>query len=181
MGKSRDSTTAHKPVSSPDDTPVSEQRSHVMRSVGQRDTKPEMALRRALHARGFRYRLNVKGYAGRPDILLPRFKAAVFVHGCFWHRHQDCRHAKMPLTRTEFWHAKFESNVTRDIAVQATLLEAGWRVATIWECALRKPEQVNLTADRLSTWLLSETDTFELGEREVLMPPSENNDGSPSG
>lgn len=138
-----------------------------MRSVGQRDTKPEMALRRALHARGFRYKLHVKGYAGKPDIVFPKFSAAIFVHGCFWHRHQGCRYATTPATRTDFWQAKFEANVARDSAVRGALLAAGWRVATIWECALRKPEQVTLATDRLSAWLRTEADALELGEHEV--------------
>ena len=140
-----------------------------------------MALRQALHARGFRYRLHVKGYAGKPDILLPKFSAAIFVHGCFWHRHQGCRYATTPATRTDFWQAKFEANVARDSAVRGALLAAGWRVATIWECALRKPEQVNLATDRLSVWLRTEADALELGEHEVSSLTREGKNVMPSG
>lgn len=104
----------------------------------------------------------------------------VFVHGCFWHRHLGCRYATNPKTRAEFWEVKFAANVARDSAVRAALLEAGWRVATIWECALRKPEQVAVAADQLSTWLLSETETLELGEREVSPPTGEGEDVSSS-
>ncbi|PWE30597.1 very short patch repair endonuclease [Maritimibacter sp. 55A14] len=156
-------------------------RSRMMAGIKGKNTKPELALRRALHARGFRYRLHSRKFQGRPDLVLPKHRAVVFVHGCFWHRHEGCRYATTPSTRAEFWQAKFEANVARDITVRVALLEAGWRVATIWECALRQPEQVAIAADRLSTWLLTETDTLEFGEREVSAPPRENKDVSPFG
>jgi DNA mismatch endonuclease, patch repair protein len=141
-----------------------ETRSRIMASVKQKNTAPEIAIRKELHARGFRYRLHSHGLRGRPDFVLAKFRAVVFVHGCFWHRHEGCRYATTPSTRAEFWQAKFKANVVRDSAIRVALLEAGWRVATIWECYVRKPEQVTLAADRLSAWLLSETDTLELGE-----------------
>ena len=142
-------------------------RSRMMAGIKGKNTKPELALRRALHARGFRYRLHSTKVRGRPDLVLPKHRAVVFVHGCFWHRHAGCRYATNPKTRAEFWEAKFAANVARDSAVRDALLVAGWRVATIWECALRKPEQVTLATDRLSGWLLTETDELELGERDV--------------
>ena len=155
-----------------------ETRSRMMAGIKAKNTRPELALRRALHARGLRYRLHSKHARGRPDLLLPKYGAVIFVHGCFWHRHLGCRYATTPKTRTEFWEAKFAANVARDSAVQAALLGAVWRVATVWECALRKPEKIAATADQLSTWLLSETDTLELGEREVSPPPGEGEDVS---
>ncbi|RFU14506.1 DNA mismatch endonuclease Vsr [Rhodobacteraceae bacterium W635] len=170
--------TAHKPATSAGESAVSEQRSRIMRSVAQKDTKPEMALRWALHARGFRYRLHTTKVRGQPDLVLPKYRTVVFVHGCFWHRHPGCRYATNPKMRAEFWEVKFAANVARDSAVRAALLEAGWRVATIWECALRKPEKVAAAADQLSTWLLSETETLELGEREVSSPKGEGEDVS---
>jgi DNA mismatch endonuclease (patch repair protein) len=85
------------------------------------------------------------------------------VHGCFWHRHQGCRYTTTPSTRQEFWQAKFTANVARDAAVRGELLEDGWRVATVWECALRKPDQVAASAELLSTWLLSDEDQIEIG------------------
>jgi DNA mismatch endonuclease (patch repair protein) len=103
-------------------------------------------------------------------------RAAIFVHGCFWHRHHGCRYASTPSTRADFWQAKFEANVARDSAVREVLLAAGWRVATIWECALRKPEQVSLATQRLSVWLVPETDTLELGEVEVSAPTGDGED-----
>ena len=157
-----------------------ETRSRMMAGIKGKNTRPELALRRSLHARGFRYRLHSKNAQGRPDLVLPKYRAVVFVHGCFWHRHLGCRYATNPKTRAEFWEVKFAANVARDSAVRAALLEAGWRVATIWECALRKPEQIAAAADQFSTWLLSETETLELGEREVSPPTGEGEDVSSS-
>lgn len=138
-------------------------RSRMMAGIKGKNTRPELALRRAMHARGFRYRLHSTKIHGRPDLVLPKYRAVVFVHGCFWHRHEGCRYATNPTTRAEFWEAKFEANVTRDNVVQGALLDAGWRIATIWECTLRKPEKITLVADRLSMWLFNGTDTLELG------------------
>lgn len=140
-----------------------ETRFRMMAGIKGKNTRPELALRRALHARGFRYRLHSANLHGRPDLVLPKHRAVVFVHGCFWHRHEGCRYATNPTTRAEFWEAKFEANVTRDNVVQGALLDAGWRIATIWECTLRKPEKITLVADRLSMWLFNGTDTLELG------------------
>ena len=142
-------------------------RSRMMAGIRGWDTKPELALRRALHARGFRYRLHAKNVVGRPDLVLPKYGAVVFMHGCFWHHHEGCRYATTPATRPEFWQAKFSANVARDIAVRGTLLETGWRVATVWECALRKPEQVEIAAMLLSNWLRDGANMIELGEREI--------------
>ena len=142
-------------------------RSRMMAGIRGANTRPELAIRKALHARGFRYRLHVKGLAGRPDFILPMHRAAVFVHGCFWHRHEECRYATTPSTRREFWLTKFEANVRRDITTRKSLLESGWRVATVWECALRKPQQVATTADHLTTWLHSEDIQIEIGKNPI--------------
>src|SRR6056297_2569954 len=155
-------------------------RSRMMAGIKGKNTKPELALRRALHARGYRYRLHSKNVRGRPDLVLPKHRAVIFVHGCFWHRHEGCRYANTPATRAEFWQAKFDANIARDSAVRGALLAAGWRVATIWECALRKPEQITLTTDRLSAWLRTEANALELGEREVSALSREGEDvGAP--
>ena len=122
-------------------------RSRMMSGIRGKDTRPELALRRALHARGFRYRLHARGVTGRPDLVLPKYRAIIFVHGCFWHRHENCRFAKTPATRREFWADKFAANIARDQFFQESLLAEGWRVATIWECALRKPHMVDGTAE----------------------------------
>ena len=156
-------------------------RSRMMAGIKGRNTKPELVLRKALHARGFRYRLHAKNVAGRPDLVLPRYRAVVFVHGCFWHRHEGCRYAATPATRPEFWQAKFSANVARDIAVRDSLLESGWRVATVWECALRKPEQVEAVAKLLSNWLPNGTGMIELGEQDISVAECSNTDGIPVG
>lgn len=142
-------------------------RSRMMSGIRGKDTKPELALRRALHARGFRFRLHSKAVHGRPDLVLPKYRAVVFVHGCFWHRHEGCRYTTTPSTRQEFWHAKFTASVARDAAVRGKLLKDGWRVATVWECALRKPVQIVASIDRLSAWLRSEEDQIEIGAKEA--------------
>jgi DNA mismatch endonuclease (patch repair protein) len=135
-------------------------RSRMMAGIRGKDTKPELTLRRSLHAMGFRYRLHAKGIPGKPDLVLPKYKAVIFVHGCFWHRHPECRYASTPATRPEFWSMKFSANVARDSAVRSALLLAGWRVATIWECAMRSEAGVAAVRDIVSEWLQG-------GEREL--------------
>ncbi len=130
-------------------------RSRMMASIRSKDTKPELVLRRALHSRGFRFRLHSNRIKGRPDIVLPKYRAVVFVHGCFWHRHKGCRYTTTPSTRPEFWRSKFEANTARDKAVQESLLDEGWRVAVVWECTLRRYQEINAAADALSEWLRS--------------------------
>lgn len=142
-------------------------RSRMMAGIRGKDTKPELVLRRALHARGFRFRLHSKAVHGRPDLVLPKYRAVVFVHGCFWHRHEGCRYTTTPSTRQEFWQAKFTANVARDAAVRGKLLGNGWRVATVWECALRRPDQIVASIDSLSAWLRSEKDQIEIGAKEA--------------
>ncbi len=110
-----------------------------MSRIRARDTGPEKALRSMLHRLGYRFRLYRRDLPGTPDVVLPRYRTALFLHGCFWHRHPGCRYATTPGTRTAWWQAKFERTVQRDEAVRAALEAAGWRVVVIWECALRDP------------------------------------------
>lgn len=112
-------------------------RSRMMANIRGRDTKPEMQVRRMLHGGGYRFRLHDRLMPGRPDIVLPKHRVAIFVHGCFWHRHAGCRFCTTPATRPDFWREKFASNVERDARNIASLIASGWRVATIWECALK--------------------------------------------
>lgn len=113
-----------------------EQRARTMARVKGKDTKPEMRVRRALHAAGFRYRLHDKRLPGRPDLVLPRLSTAVFVHGCFWHGHDCPKGRRRPASNTEFWNAKLDRNKARDAAAVAALVAAGRHVETIWECRL---------------------------------------------
>lgn len=121
-----------------------EQRRLNMRRVRAKDTKPEMTVRHLLHDQGFRYRLHRRDLPGRPDIVLPRWRAVVFVHGCFWHGH-GCSLFRLPATRTEFWSAKIEGNRRRDAAAVAALEAAGWRSLWVWECALRGKNRLTAT------------------------------------
>lgn len=123
-----------------------------MAGIRGKDTKPEIRLRKALHAMGFRFRLHDKRLPGRPDIVLPRWKVAIEVHGCFWHRHEGCRYATTPTTRSDFWEEKFAANVERDRRNVALLQDMGWRYATVWECALRDME-IGHSAKVLSDWI----------------------------
>ncbi|WP_186030007.1 very short patch repair endonuclease [Burkholderia gladioli] len=113
-----------------------EQRSLRMAAVRRINTGPELAVRRLLHGAGFRYRLNARQLPGSPDIVLPKWKIAVFVHGCFWHGH-DCSLFKLPATRTEWWRAKILSNTARDRRAIDALVIDGWRVMVVWQCALK--------------------------------------------
>ncbi|KGU73277.1 DNA mismatch endonuclease Vsr [Burkholderia pseudomallei] len=111
-------------------------RSEIMGRVRSRDTKPEMTVRRLVHAMGYRYRLHVKDLPGRPDLVFPRRQKAIFVHGCFWHRHPGCALARLPKSREEFWLPKLEANRRRDVKNERALQDAGWGVLIIWECEL---------------------------------------------
>jgi DNA mismatch endonuclease (patch repair protein) len=112
-------------------------RSRMMSGIRGRDTQPELVVRRTLHATGLRFRLHYKGLPGKPDLVFPRHKAVVLVHGCFWHQH-GCANSKLPKSRPEFWLPKLQSNVERDERTNLAIREAGWRVATIWECTVRR-------------------------------------------
>ena len=114
------------------------QRSYNMSQIKSKDTKPEIKLRKALFAAGFRYSLNSKKLPGKPDIVLKKYKTVIFVNGCFWHGHQDCQYFVVPKTRTEFWTQKIDGNRARDLRNTALLQGAGWNVITVWECELKK-------------------------------------------
>jgi len=118
------------------DTVDQRTRSKIMAAVGQKNTKPEMTLRKVLHAMGFRYVINDKRLPGSPDLVLPKYCTVIFVHGCFWHRH-GCKYSTLPETRKEFWEEKFEANMKRDRRKISELRKRGWKVKVIWECQLR--------------------------------------------
>lgn len=127
-------------------------RSEMMSRIGSKDTKPEMLIRRDLHARGFRYRLHVAEMPGRPDIVLSRFRAVIFIHGCFWHAHQGCKYFRAPHTRTGFWMEKLDGNRRRDMAKAELLRQDGWRVLVVWECAT-KSNSVDCLVNAIVSWL----------------------------
>jgi DNA mismatch endonuclease (patch repair protein) len=120
-------------------------RSALMGRIRGTDTAPEMAVRRAAHRLGYRFRLHRRSLPGRPDLVFPTRKAVIFVHGCFWHRHEGCAKASTPKTRTDFWSGKFARNVERDREAQDRLEEAGWRVLVVWECGIRDQLQLEST------------------------------------
>jgi DNA mismatch endonuclease (patch repair protein) len=130
-------------------------RSRMMSGIRGKNTKPELLIRKALHARGFRYRLHCD-LPGKPDICLPKHRAVIFVHGCFWHGH-GCHLFKWPKTRPEFWRAKIARNCEVDRVADERLAAAGWRVATIWECALKGKSRLTLddVMEKCADWLIS--------------------------
>lgn len=134
-----------------------------MAGIRGRDTRPEMAVRKGLHALGYRYRLHAGGLPGRPDLVFGPRRAVIFVHGCFWHGH-DCHLFRMPATRREFWNAKISRNRERDGQVRAELLAQDWRVLEIWECALRGKEALDFghVMESCATWLESDVPHLEL-------------------
>ncbi|WP_327754380.1 DNA mismatch endonuclease Vsr (plasmid) [Sphingobium sp. SJ10-10] len=132
-------------------------RSRNMAAIKGSHTKPELLIRKALHAAGFRYRLHAKDLPGKPDLVLPRWQAVIFVHGCFWHQH-DCHLFKWPATREDFWRAKIGRNAINDDKAVRALHEAGWRVGVVWECALKGRTRLDFTEamQRLIAWILSD-------------------------
>ncbi len=125
------------------DTVDQKTRSRIMRQVQGKNTGPEKAVRSLLHAMGFRFRLHNGDLPGKPDICLSKFKTAIFVHGCFWHRHKGCKRATMPVSNIPYWSEKFERNVAREIKNARLLRKEGWKVATVWECELKNPEKLS--------------------------------------
>jgi len=134
-------------------------RSRMMAGIKGSNTRPEIQTRKYLHARGYRFRLHRKDLPGRPDLVLPKYRAAVFVHGCFWHAHEGCRFFRIPSTRRAFWEDKLLGNRKRDERDVAELLARGWRVAVIWECGLRDGDS---GLESLVAWLAHDGQTIEL-------------------
>jgi DNA mismatch endonuclease, patch repair protein len=140
------------------DVLTQEQRRLNMSRIRARNTKPELLLRSGLHGRGLRFRLHRRDLPGCPDLVFPRFRTVIFVHGCFWHRHQ-CHLFKMPQTRPDFWRKKIEANVARDKLVIARLHHQKWRVLVIWECAIRGKRRLEIER------VLDVTEAFLLGAK----------------
>ncbi|MBN2672987.1 MAG: DNA mismatch endonuclease Vsr [Deltaproteobacteria bacterium] len=163
------------------DTLTKEQRSHTMRSVKGKNTKPELLVRSVLHSLGFRFRLNRKDLPGKPDIVLPKYKTVIFVHGCFWHRHKGCKHATMPASNQNYWKPKFERTIERDRENERRLRAQGWLVCTLWECEVRKDAFLAVTNGLVETGLLDDdatllcanalrNDTLRMNSAKTLLP-----------
>jgi DNA mismatch endonuclease (patch repair protein) len=133
-------------------------RSALMARIRGQDTAPEVAVRRALHRAGLRFRLHRKDLPGSPDVVLPRWRLCIFVHGCFWHRHAGCRRATTPTTNVAFWQEKFARNVRRDRRVRRRLRALGWRTAVVWECEAAKAERLVRSLERIFGRLKPPTD-----------------------
>ena len=129
-----------------------EVRSRMMSAIRGKDTKPEMIVRRGLHAIGFRYRLHDRRLPGHPDLVLPKHKVAIFVHGCFWHHH-DCDYFKWPKTRPDFWRDKIGQNVERDKKAIRKLQDMGWRVLVVWECSLKSKDLIVGKIEEIAKWI----------------------------
>ncbi len=140
-----------------------EVRSRMMSGIKGKNTQPELIIRRGLHARGFRFRLHAGDVPGKPDLVLPRFRATIFVNGCFWHGH-DCHLFKVPSTRKEFWTQKIERNVQRDAVVRRQLRDADWRFLIVWECALKGRTRLSIdeVIARIAQWLASNKPSLEI-------------------
>ncbi len=129
-----------------------EQRRHLMSRVRGQNTKPELQVRSAAHAMGLRFRLHRRDLPGKPDLVFPKWRIAIFVHGCFWHRHFGCHKASLPTTRSEFWATKLARNVERDAENTDRLKALGWSVGVIWECESRKPDQLRAHLTSIFTY-----------------------------
>lgn len=136
------------------DTISKEHRTWNMSRIRSKHTKPEKLVRSTLHRMGYRFRLHVKYLPGKPDIVLPKYRTVIFVHGCFWHRHEGCKYAYMPKSRIDFWKAKFSSNIQRDKKVLEELKQLGWKTIIIWECEVNKKQDAqNILEYKLSKML----------------------------
>ena len=136
----------------------------MMASIKSKNTKPEIITRSLLHRHGFRFRIHDKSLPGTPDIVLKKYKAVIFVHGCYWHRHENCKLASIPKQNKAFWKKKFDANTHRDGVVYFKLKRLGWRVAIIWECAIRDKINLPVYLKTLTVWLKSDYEYIEIPE-----------------
>lgn len=142
-------------------------RARMMASIKGKDTRPELVIRSALHNAGFRYRLHDPRLPGKPDLVLPRYRSVIFVHGCFWHRHRGCKYRATPSTRMSFWEEKFEKNIARDQRNCKLLNEAGWNVLIVWECGVQY--ELDRVMECIQGALISgfRSEVFEIPEKPV--------------
>ena len=150
------------------DVVSAEVRSRMMSGIRGKNTKPELIIRRGLHARGFRYVIHDVRLPGKPDLVFPKYRALIFIHGCFWHGH-DCHLFKWPKTRTEFWRTKIERNRAIDQKTVTAIKRLKWRCCVVWECSLKSPSRLRegRVVDRISTWLLSNRPEIIIRGRDI--------------
>ena len=139
-------------------------RSRMMSGIHSKNTKPEVMVRRMLHAMGYRFRLHRRDLPGAPDIVMSNRKIAIFVHGCFWHMHRGCRFAKLPSTRPDFWKAKLQGNIDRDQVAVLNLHAIGWRTLWVWECATRATDASDALPVQLQLWIDGDSAFGQIGE-----------------
>lgn len=139
-------------------------RSIMMAKIKSKNSKPELTVRSLLHSQGFRFRIHGKSLPGTPDIVLKKYKAVIFVHGCYWHRHENCRLASNPKQNQEYWTKKFNANVCRDGVTYFKLKQLGWRVVIIWECGIRDKKNLPTYIKTLSAWIKSDCEYIEIPE-----------------
>jgi DNA mismatch endonuclease (patch repair protein) len=139
-----------------------EKRSQLMARVRHKDTNIEKKVRSYLHKRGFRFRKHVAILPGSPDIVLPKYRVTIFIHGCFWHGHYGCRKSRLPKARHSFWEEKRRANLERDARKISELINFGWRVAVVWQCALEKPTTLSHTMEMLEDWIKSDRTKCEI-------------------
>lgn len=152
-----------------------EQRSRCMAAVKGRDTKPEMIVRKYLFSRGLRFRVQVRKLPGKPDIVLPKYKTVIFVNGCFWHGHEECKYFRLPKSNVEFWKEKIERNVARDTRSKTELKALGWRVIRVWECEIKTVAQRDEYLKRLYDRIVNPTQSYlietDKGETSIAAEP----------
>ena len=142
-------------------------RSRMMAGIRGKDTKPEKVVRSALHSAGLRYRIHVSDLPGKPDLVFPKYKAVILVHGCYWHRHPGCWWSTNPSSNGEFWAAKFNQNVLRDARNIADLRSLGWRVAVVWECTIRLPQAKEMVSS-IGVWLKGKRNSLVLPQNSKM-------------
>ncbi|NBB81380.1 MAG: DNA mismatch endonuclease Vsr [Verrucomicrobia bacterium] len=140
-------------------------RSEMMSRIGSQNTKPEMVVRKGLHAAGFRYRLHARNLPGSPDIVLPKYRSVILVHGCFWHAHKGCRNFRLPKSNTDFWREKLVLNAERDTRQLKELQDAGWRTLVVWECATRDFSTKKLL-ETIAAWLHQEVQIVQIPDEQ---------------
>lgn len=133
----------------------SAKRSKIMRSIQSKDTSPELKIRKALHAQGYRFRLHDNTLPGCPDLVLPKYKAVIQVRGCFWHQHEGCKKSRIPKTKVEYWEIKLKRNIMRDLEADRKLADIGWTVLVVWECEIRGQDKLKAMVESLAQKLQS--------------------------